>query len=91
MAAKAKAIQHVASTLTDDGVLFGGTVLGLSADHTRLARAFVRMANVQGGFDNLEDDLEGLTQLLQASFEQVEIEVPSGSIAYFVAKRPKRP
>lgn len=90
MAAKAPAIEHVAKTLTDEGVLFGGTVLGVSADHSRLARAFVRMANLQGGFDNLDDDLQGLRQLLEASFHEVTIEVPSGSIAYFVAKRPRR-
>lgn len=90
MAAKAKAIEHVAATLTHEGVLFGGTVLGLSAEHNRLARAFVRMANVQGGFDNLQDDLAGLRQLLEESFHDVAIEVPSGSIAYFVASRPRK-
>jgi SAM-dependent methyltransferase len=51
MAAKAPAVEHVASTLTDDGVLFGGTVLGLSEHHGRSARLFLRVANLHGGFE----------------------------------------
>jgi hypothetical protein len=89
MAAKAPAIEHIAAVLTDDGVLFGGTVLGLSANHTWAARMFLRVANLQGGFDNSEDDVDGLRKMLEASFDEVEIEV-SGSIAYFVALRPRR-
>jgi SAM-dependent methyltransferase len=89
MAAKVPAIEHIAAVLTNDGVLFGGTVLGLSAKHTGPARMFLRLANFQGGFDNSEDDVDGLRMMLGASFEEVEIEVP-GSIAYFVASRPRR-
>jgi hypothetical protein len=89
MTAKAPAIEHIAAVLTNEGVLFGGTVLGLSAKHTRAARMFLRIANLQGGFDNREDDVDGLRMMLEASFEEVEIEVP-GSIAYFVASRPRR-
>jgi SAM-dependent methyltransferase len=89
VAAKAPAIEHIAAVLTDDGVLFGGTVLGLSANHTWAARMFLRVANLQGGFDNSEDDVDGLRKMLEASFYEVEIEV-SGSIAYFVALRPRR-
>lgn len=89
MAAKARAVEHVAAVLTDDGVLFGGTVLGLSAEHNWGARTFLRLANRQGGFDNRDDDITGLRTILEASFEDVEIELPSGSIAYFVASRPR--
>lgn len=87
MSDKAAAIRHIASVLTDDGVLFGGTVLGLSADHSLAARLFLRMANLQGGFDNRDDDVEGLRTILQASFEEVDIDVPTGSVAYFTARR----
>ncbi|HSJ82287.1 MAG TPA: class I SAM-dependent methyltransferase [Acidimicrobiia bacterium] len=88
LAAKVQAIEHVAAVLTDAGVLFGGTVLGLSAKHTWVARMFLPVANLHGGFDNSEDDVDGLRMMLEASFEEVEIEVP-GSIAYFVASRPR--
>src|SRR5581483_4364762 len=40
---KAAAIRNVAAVLDDDGVLFGGTVLGLSENHTRPARAVLRL------------------------------------------------
>lgn len=90
MPSKAPAIGHIAEALSQDGVLFGGTVLGLSADHTLAARMFLRLANLHGGFDNRDDDVEGLRSILEASFEDVEIELPSPSVAYFIASRPKR-
>ncbi|MEX1280230.1 MAG: class I SAM-dependent methyltransferase, partial [Acidimicrobiia bacterium] len=55
MDTKGTAIGHVADVLGPDGVLFGSTVLGLDADHTRSARAFLTMVNRQGGFDNAGD------------------------------------
>lgn len=91
MAAKARAIEHTAAVLTDDGVLFGGTVLGPSAQHSWAARVFLRLANLQGGFDNRDDDVAGLRSMLEDWFHDVEIEVPTGSVAYFVASRPRRP
>lgn len=89
MSAKALAIKHIASVLTVDGVLFGGTVLGLSAKHTWAARVFLRLANLQGGFDNRGDDVDGLRTMLEEYFREVEIETPTGSVAYFVASRPR--
>jgi SAM-dependent methyltransferase len=89
MADKGRAIEHIAAVLSDDGVLFGGTVLGLSAGHTLAARTFLRIANLQGGFDNLDDSIDGLRAILEASFEDVVITEPTASIAYFVASRPR--
>lgn len=89
LTAKARAIKHIASVLTIDGVLFGGTVLGLSARHTLAARVFIRLANLQGGFDNRDDDVDGLRTMLEDHFREVEIETPTGSVAYFVASRPR--
>ncbi len=87
--AKARAIGHIASVLSPEGVLFGGTVLGLSARHTWSARMFVRLANLHGGFDNRDDDIEGLQAMLDEHFHEVEIETPTGSVAYFVGSRPR--
>ncbi|HJQ89885.1 MAG TPA: class I SAM-dependent methyltransferase [Propionibacteriaceae bacterium] len=87
---KAKAIEHIAAVLENNGVLFGGTVLGLSAEHTLAARMFLRLANLQGAFDNRADEVDGLRAILESSFEEVEIDVPTGSVAYFVAARPRR-
>ena len=90
MSAKAAAIENIVAVLTDDGVLFGGTVLGLSARHTWAARMFLRLANLHGGFDNRDDDVDGLRTMLEEHFGEVEIETPSSSVAYFVASHPRR-
>jgi SAM-dependent methyltransferase len=90
LAAKAPAIKHIASVLTHDGRLFGGTVLGLSARHTWAARMFLRLANLHGGFDNRDDDVDGLRAMLEEHFSEVEIQTPSPSVAYFIASCPRR-
>ena len=81
---KAAAIRNVAAVLTPDGVLFGGTVLGSPAEHTRAARAILWAFNRRGVFDNLADNEEGLRQILEGSFQTVEVDVV-GSIAHFTA------
>lgn len=88
MSNKAVAIRNIADVLGPDGVLFGGTVLGIREPHSRSARAFLRAANKQGGFDNLEDTVDGLREVLDASFRHVEIE-RSGSSALFSATGPR--
>ena len=79
-------MRNIADVLSPEGVLFGGTVLGLQSNHTKPARAFLRAANKQGGFDNVDDTVDGLHQILGVSFEDVEIQV-SGSSALFSATR----
>lgn len=90
MNAKAPAVENIAAVLAEDGVLFGGTVLGLAAEHSWPARQFLRLANLHGGFDNRGDDVVGLRRILENSFREVEIETPTGSVAYFVASQPRR-
>lgn len=85
---KAIAIRNIADALTPEGVLFGGTVLGLGERHTPQARAVLRAANWHGDFDNLGDTSLGLRRTLEASFDRVEIEV-LGSAARFVATGPR--
>ncbi len=84
---KAIAIKNIADVLAPGGVLFGGTILGLDAEHSKPARAFLRAANKQGGFDNLHDTAEGLRQILSASFLEVQVETV-GSAALFTATGP---
>jgi len=86
---KALAVRNVAATLAPDGVLFGASVLGVSGNHSWLARRVLTVFNRQGGFDNLDDTEEGLREILSASFEQVELETV-GSAALFVARTPRR-
>jgi SAM-dependent methyltransferase len=89
MSNKAIAIRNIADVLESDGVLFGGTVLGLSERHSLPARGALRAFNLEGGFDNREDTAEGLRRILAESFEAVDVDVV-GSAALFTATGPRR-
>jgi SAM-dependent methyltransferase len=84
---KAAAIENIARVLAPDGVLFGHTILGPTARHTRLGRAFLAGLNRRGTFSNIDDTEAGLRAILQPSFREVQVET-SGVIATFVAKGP---
>jgi SAM-dependent methyltransferase len=87
MERKGLAIQNIARVLAPDGVLFGGSILGRSARHTRLGRAFLSAVNRRGAFDNLDDTEEGLHDILQRSFREVDLRLEGGA-AIFVARTP---
>jgi len=87
---KEVAIRNIATVLAPDGVLFGATVLGRSADHTWLARRVLTVFNRQGGFDNLDDSAAWLESALARSFASVNVRV-IGSLAVFVARNPITP
>ena len=87
---KAIAVKNIADVLTPGGVLFGGTVVGTDEEHSRSARAFLRAANKEGGFDNLGDTVDGVHQMLSASFRGVQVE-KIGSAAMFTAVGPRSP
>jgi SAM-dependent methyltransferase len=88
MSRKAVAVANVAAVLAPTGVFFGASVLGRSGSHTWLARRYLSVFNWQGGFDNLDDTEDGLREILEASFEHVELEIV-GSIAVFAATSPR--
>lgn len=85
---KSLAVTNIAGVLAPDGVLFGASVLGRSARHTRMGRAFLTAFNRRGAFDNLEDTEDGIAEILRRSFGQVSIKTVGG-LAIFVAKDPK--
>jgi SAM-dependent methyltransferase len=89
MERKGVAIEHIAQVLAPDGVLFGMTVLGPSARHTRLGRAFLGALNRRGTFGNLDDTEAGLRAILERSFRDVRVET-TGPNALFVAVHPIR-
>jgi SAM-dependent methyltransferase len=89
MSNKAAAIRNIAAVLEPDGVLFGGTVLGISERHTPQARLVLKAFNKAGDFDNLGDTADGLRGILEESFQELEIDV-IGSAALFTASRPQR-
>ncbi len=85
---KAAAVANVAAVLDPNGVLFGASILGRSGRHTWLARRMLDANNRRGTFDNLDDTEEGLREILEASFERVEMET-IGSMAIFAATNPR--
>jgi hypothetical protein len=88
MERKALAIENVARVLAPDGVLFGATVLGRSARHTRLGRAFLWAFNKRGAFGNLDDTEAGIREILERSFGDVTVTAVAGT-AVFVARNPR--
>jgi SAM-dependent methyltransferase len=90
MSRKAHAIENIAAVLSPTGTLFGATVLGRSGNHGWLGRRVLAAFNRRGAFDNLDDSELGLREILEASFETVELDT-YGSAAVFTATRPRPP
>jgi len=86
---KAVAIANISRVLAPDATLFGATVLGRSARHTRAGRAMLSAFNRRGVFDNLDDTEGGIADILRASFGEVSIETVGG-LAIFTATGSRR-
>jgi hypothetical protein len=76
---------HLRPHLEPGGIVFGSTILGRGAPHTRLGRRLLRLYNRKGIFSNLEDDADGLEQGLASALTDVEIQVV-GAVALFSAR-----
>lgn len=85
---KAGAVANVAAVLDPNGVLFGASILGRSGRHGWLARRMLEVNNRRGTFDNLDDTEDGIREILEASFERVEMDIV-GSMAIFAATNPR--
>jgi SAM-dependent methyltransferase len=81
---KAVAIANIARVLTPEATLFGATVLGRAARHTRAGRAMLAAFNRRGVFDNLDDTEDGIAEILRRAFGAVTIETVGG-LAMFTA------
>lgn len=86
---KTRAIANIADILTDDGVLFGTTLLGQPAQSHINAKVVNKLYNRLGVFSNTTDTHEGLKNILEQHFHEVSID-EHWSGAGFVARRPKR-
>lgn len=87
MASRAATIRNVAVVLEPACTLFGATLLGTPGLHTRLSLAALRENNRRGFFDNLDDSEGSLREILNSSFEEVDIHI-LGSVAIFSAAKP---
>jgi SAM-dependent methyltransferase len=85
MAFKATAFDNLKSLLRPGGTIFGGTLLRHIPGLPILARAWLRMYNAMGIFDNEADSLDALHFELSARFADVQIET-HGAAALFRAR-----
>lgn len=86
---KAVVFEHAREALAPGGKLFGATVLGADADHTKRSMKTMKKLNERGDFSNLEDRREDLEAGLAAVFPESEVEI-EGAVALFVARNGDR-
>lgn len=87
-AEKGIAFKHLARVLSDDGVLFGSTILGRRS-HTVFGRALSAAYTRVGAFNNGNDDREGLQEALGAAFRKFSV-TEVGDVTLFTARSPRR-
>lgn len=82
---KGIAFAHLQPFLTENGVLFGTTVLSDDVHKNVLARPFMWMMNALGVFNNRGDNALDLKVCLEANFRVIEFEVV-GVTAFFAVR-----
>lgn len=89
METKEAAIRNLAQLTTDEGTLFGATVIGNSAPHNRLGRIVMWLCNRTGTFGNTDDTDEELKRILEQYFSTVAVR-RENRVALFVASEPRQ-
>ena len=82
---KGIAFSHLQPLLTENGVLFGTTVLSEGVHKNLLAKPFMWLMNYLGVFNNHKDNARDLKDFLENNFQLVEFEV-IGVTAFFAVK-----
>jgi hypothetical protein len=85
MSEKLGVVDHLRPLLSDQGVLFGATILGRGIAPNAAARALLGLYNRKGVFNNLDDDITALSDGLKARFDRVAVET-QGCVALFEAR-----
>lgn len=79
---KARVFENIKPFLNPGAVVFGATVLGKNIQLGSIPRRLMSLYNKKGIFNNLEDDADSLTSILEQYFSNVTIEMV-GSVAIF--------
>lgn len=82
---KERVIVNVANALKPDGTLYGATILGDSAAHSRFGNKLMKIYNSKGIFSNREDSEQDLHSVLSSNFVDVNV-VRVGKVVIFSAK-----
>ncbi|MEI9729107.1 class I SAM-dependent methyltransferase [Enterobacter hormaechei] len=88
MADKAIVIGNAKMALTDDGVLYGATILGNGVKHNSFGKMLMNTYNSKGIFSNKNDSEASLRKILSDHFETAEVRV-TGTVALFSASGKK--
>jgi SAM-dependent methyltransferase len=84
--AKGVAFTHLRPLLSENGVLFGTTVLSDNIHKNVLAKPFMWLMNSLGVFNNRSDNAHDLKECLETHFRVIEFEVV-GVTAFFAVKK----
>lgn len=85
MQEKGRAVRSLSKHVTEEGVLFGSTILGRGVPQNAMARKLMRAYNERGIFGNETDDEAALRGVLGAAFERVDVRIV-GCVALFEAR-----
>lgn len=85
---KTTLFNHLKTSLSRDGVLFGATILGDEVAHNRFGRTLMSFYNRKGVFNNGGDTEAVITAALWENFERVDTCL-EGCVLLFVAQRPR--
>lgn len=88
VARKAAVFDNVAPYLAPGARVFGSTVLGSCAEHTKLSAKLLRRLNESEVFCNTGDRIEDLERELSARFDDVRVE-RKGTVCLFSARAPE--
>jgi hypothetical protein len=82
---KGVAFTHLQPLLSENGVLFGTTVLSENIHKNWLAKPFMWLMNSLGVFNNCSDNARDLKECLKTNFQLIEFEVV-GVTAFFAVR-----
>ncbi|HEY5956291.1 MAG TPA: hypothetical protein VIV60_07055 [Polyangiaceae bacterium] len=85
LAHKGVAFANLGRYLSNQGVLFGATLLGSGSDPSPLGRVLMSVYNRRRIFSNRPDSREGLKQALARSLQEYSVTL-RGCVALFVAQ-----
>ncbi|MGE9550143.1 class I SAM-dependent methyltransferase [Erwinia amylovora] len=85
MATKAAAIGNIKAAVTQNGTLYGATILGYGVSHNAFGRKLMAIYNRKGIFSNTQDSLSELEAMLHQHFREVEVSL-QGTVALFAAR-----
>ncbi|EBA4716843.1 class I SAM-dependent methyltransferase [Salmonella enterica] len=85
---KSSVIRNAAQALTDNGTLYGATILGDGVVHNAFGQKLMRIYNQKGIFSNTKDSEQGLIRILSEHFENVKTSI-KGAVVMFSASGKK--